>query len=354
MNFNICCIQYLSLETSPYSTAKSTLRLCTIWQTGRSKRLQIKTMQQLNHHHHHEESVSTYGSFTDRSQRQSDGYSQGLPSSSVTISTSINKYGATRPQYGLLVFGVSLLVLSMIAVVATFHPSIAASNSLSIITMDSSALSTTASNPLIDILQSSSTIIHPQSYYKGKVDEYPSLSIDLEHERQVYNGRTTREQTSMTIEWTNGHFHSSSSDILNKNTNDKNIVALLCGDSDSHLYYMDAKTLSDATSGSDHSHRKLLLRHRIRRRSLTETEWGYYGGKDFDWWGGSGTIREKTWHSSNNDDTTYENFHDGNNVWYIPSVPQYILDQRKCQAIIYYYLRDDEYVGICKSTIIHI
>lgn len=324
---------------------------------GKSKRLQKKKMLQQPNHHHHEESVSTYGSFNDRLQRQSDGCNEGLSFLSVTNSTSINKYGTTRPQYRPLVFGVSLLVLSMIAVVATFHPSIAASPFLSIVTMESSALSTTAStssNPLIDILQSSSTIIHPQSYYKGKVDEYPSLSIDLEHERQVYNGRTTKEQTSITIEWTTGHFHSSSSDILNKNTNDKNIVALLCGDSDSHLYYMDAKTLSDATSSSDHPHRNLLLRHRSRRRSLTETEWGYYGGKDFDWWGGSGTLREKTWHSSNNDDTTYENFHDGNNVWYIPSVPQYILDQRKCQAIIYYYLRDDEYVGICKSTIIHL
>lgn len=315
------------------------------------------------HHHPDEKSVSTYGSIIDyQSQCQ---YDQELSSSSVTNNTNNNNHvnntcGSRRPHNRLIYFGVSLVALFMIAVVTTFHLSIAASSSLSMVTMDSSASSTTeseSSNPLIDILQSSSTIIHPQNYYKSKVDEYPSLSIDLEHERQVYNGRTTKEQTSMTIEWTKGRFHSSSSDILNKNSNDKNIVALLCGDSDSHLYYMDAKTLSDAVSNSDHSHRHLLLRHRYQGRSLTETEW-YYGPKDFDWWGGSGTVREKTWHSSSssssNDDYTYESSHDGDNIWYIPSVPQYILDQRKCQAVIYYYIRDDEYVAIQKSTIIHL
>jgi hypothetical protein len=139
---------------------------------------------------------------------------------------------------------------------------------------------------------------------------------------------------------------------LNRNSNEKSIVALLCGQNDSHLYYVDAKTLSDAAS-SDYAHRNLLVRHRNSRRSMTETEW-YYGAKNFDWWGGSGTIREKTWHSSNNDDPTYESFHDGNNIWFIPSVPQYILNQRKCQAVIYYYIRDGEYVVISKSTIVHL
>ena len=312
--------------------------------------------QQSSHRCPHDESfVSTYGSCTDRSQCQSDGSNQqDLISPSVTNRHCCSTYGTSRSRNGILLFGIMLLVVSMIAAVAvTVHPSIASSVSLSMVTMESSALTSENSNPLIDILQSSSTIIHPQSYYKSKVDEFPSLSIDLEHERHVYNGRTTKEQTSITIEWTNGQFRSSSSDILNNNSNEKNIVALLCGESDSHLYYKDARTLSDAAEKSgDHAHRHLLLRHgNQRRRSLTE--W-YYGAKDFDWWGGSGTIREKTWHSSNNDDTTNENDHDGNNVWYIPSVPQDILDQRKCQAVIYYYVRDDEYVVIRKSTIIHL
>ena len=338
-------------EKSPHFTPEKPLTaLCDWYISDRTL-----TMSPQPNHTPLAESVSTYGSFIERPQRQSDEHGQKMSSSHFTNSNTDNTYDTTvsRSQKGLLLFGVSLLVLSMIAVVATFHPTVAASTSLSIVAIVSSASSTTtsaSSNPLVDLLQSSSTIIHPQSYYKGKVDEYPSLSIDLEHERQVYNGRTTKEQTSITIEWTNGRFRSSSSDILNKNSNDKNIVALLCGDGDSHLYFMDAKTLSDAASSSDHSHRH--LRRRNQHRSLTETEW-YYGAKDFDWWGGSGTIREKTWHS-NNDDTTYENIHDGNNVWYIPSVPQYILDQRKCQAVIYYYVRDDEYVVIRKSTIIHL
>ena len=220
-------------------------------------------------------------------------------------------------------------------------------------------------NALIDLLQSSSTIIHPQSYYDEKVDEYPAVSIDLEHERQVYNGHTTKEETSMTISWTNGQFRSSSSSsslpILSPPPleNHHDIVAVLCGDSDSHLqYYMDARTIADAVRGQQQ-----------RRRGLTETEWYYNNNNHFDWWGGSGTVREKTWHSSsssssssstsydNNDDSTdHHNHHhesDGN-VWYISSVPSFILDQRKCQAVLYYYIREDEYVIIGKSNIIHL
>ena len=78
----------------------------------------------------------------------------------------------------------------------------------------------------------------------------------------------------MTIEWTNGLYRSTSTDILNKNPNDKSITALSCGDSDTHLYYMDAKTITDAASNSKPAHQ------RLRRRSLTETEW-YYGAKDY-------------------------------------------------------------------------
>jgi hypothetical protein len=329
----------------------------------------MSQQQQLTlHPNSQKKSVTMYGSCVDGIQEEcgtSEEYNQELSSSKIETKKPIHEtYRNNRPFHGLFLFGVSLLVMAVV-VATTFHPSIiassslsstAASTSLSMLAMESttSTSTTTTTNQLIDILQSSSTIIHPQSYYKSKVDEFPSLSIDLERERQVYNGRTTKEQISMTIEWTNGLFHSSSTEILNSNSNDKSIIALLCGDSDSHLYYMDAKTITDAASHPKKTRQRFLLRH----RTLTETEW-YYGAKDyFDWWGGSGTIREKTWHTNsnnNNDDTTYEYSHDGNDsVWYIASVPQSILDHRKCQAIIYYYIRDEEYVVMSKSTIIHV
>ena len=311
-----------------------------------------------NHHHHHTTTTTT----TEDDTRPGDTSVDERHPSPFWL-------GRRKPSLLLGIVVVTVFSLWMVMVIVSFQP---VTTSLFLLgAMESSSSSSNSNNnnnnnnALIDLLQSSSTIIHPQSYYDEKVDEYPAVSIDLEHERQVYNGHTTKEETSMTISWTNGQFRSSSSSsslpILSPPPleNHHDIVAVLCGDSDSHLqYYMDARTIADAVRGQQQ-----------RRRGLTETEWYYNNNNHFDWWGGSGTVREKTWHSSsssssssstsydNNDDSTdHHNHHhesDGN-VWYISSVPSFILDQRKCQAVLYYYIREDEYVIIGKSNIIHL
>jgi hypothetical protein len=321
------------------------------------------------------------------------------------------KRSRTNVSIALATFGLALLIISIVVTIL-YNPSIlqslssssstTSSTSISMVALASSSSSSSSTttttgsdsgdtNRLVDLLQRSSTIIHPQSYYKSKVDEYPSMYIDLEHERQVYNGHSTTERSIMTISWTDGQFRDSHDSILTDDTNDKNIVALQCGDSDSRLHIVDAKTLSDAASTSSTEDNN--ARHRqLRSQSTAPTgthrmlKWyDYYGLKDIDWWGGSGTLREKAWRSNwnsnnNNNNNDYKdsdnskwhttehyesssssynsenNYYggDGSNEWYIGSVPSYILNQRKCQAIIYYHIHDDEYVVVGKSTILHL
>jgi hypothetical protein len=237
---------------------------------------------------------------------------------------------------GLILFGMTILIVS-VAVVVLFQSAntliTSPTSTLSIVnTVSDSGRSTESMTPL-DELQDPSTVVHPSSYISAS--KFPQISLDFDRERQVNNGYSVIEQTSITVSWTMGRVNDH--DLLDPQ---RDIIALLCGDSLSH--FVEAKRLAQTSS---------------RRRRLGS--WHYGSSKNSDWWGGSGVVHERTWRSSSSfdgwhiiHDSSYESDNDDDNQWIIDPVPESILDQKKCQFVIYYKIRDYEYVAVSKSAII--
>jgi hypothetical protein len=285
------------------------------------------------------------------------------------------KRNAVSQQVALITFGVSLLVISFVLSIL-FYPSsssfapASSSSTISMVTLDSSSNEYDdhdQNQNLIKILQSPSTTIHPQSFYKDKVHEFPSMSIDLEHERQIENDNVTTEQTTITVSWTDGEFRDSKDSILSDETNDQNIIALQCGKSESQLHSVIVETLSDATSSSSSSKTSssstssdMITDNSIRyrnlrtsnRRQLTQTKWFHWDKKDHH---DHHDDDKSKWQTFMEHKYEYTNTY-GTNVWYIPSLPDSVLNEQhqRCQAVIYYYINDDEYVIISKSTFVYL
>jgi hypothetical protein len=236
----------------------------------------------------------------------------------------------------LMLFGATVLIVSSTFMVTLFKSSDApiVSPTLFLVATESESSRSTESQTPLEELQDPSTILHPSNYVSAR--KYPQISLDFDREREVNNGYSTMEQTSIKVSWTMGRVNDH--DLLDA---ERDIIALLCGNSLSH--FEEAKTLADVSS-----HRRRL------------GGWHYGGShRNSDWWGGSGVVHEKTWRSSSYydgwhivHDSSYESGSDGNNQWNLDPVPQSIVDQKKCQFVIYYKIRDQEYAAVSKSAII--
>jgi hypothetical protein len=237
----------------------------------------------------------------------------------------------------LMLFGLAALVVSVSSMVALFQssdgPIISPTSTLAMVSTEGESSHSESLTPLEE-LQDPSTVLHPSSYVSAR--KYPEISLDFDREREVNNGYSTVEQTSILVSWTMGRVNDH--DLLDS---ERDIIALLCGDNLSH--FEEAKSLAEASS---------------RRRRLGG--WHYGGSRrNSDWWGGSGVVHEKTWRSSSYydgwhivHDSSRESESDGENQWHLDPVPQSILDQKKCQFVIYYKIRDQEYAAVSKSAII--
>lgn len=238
----------------------------------------------------------------------------------------------------LMLFGAAVLVFSIAFMVTLFQssdgPVVSPTATLAMVNAGSESSHSTESQTPLEELQNPSTVLHPSSYVSAR--KYPQISLDFDREREVNNGYSTIEQTSIKVSWTMGRVNDH--DLLDS---ERDIIALLCGDNLNH--FEDAKTLAEASS---------------RRRRLVG--WHYGGSRrNSDWWGGSGVVHEKTWRSSSYydgwhivHDSSIDSENDGKNQWNLDPVPQSIMDQKKCQFVIYYKIRDQEYAAVSKSAII--
>lgn len=236
----------------------------------------------------------------------------------------------------LMLFGAMVLILSV--TLTLFHSTdatiVSPTSALSMVASAGESSRSTESQTPLEELQDPSTVLHSSSYVSAR--KYPQISLDFDREREVNNGYSTVEQTSIKVSWTMGRVNDH--DLLDA---ERDIIALLCGDSLNR--FEEAKTLAQASS---------------RRRRLGG--WHYGGNRrNSDWWGGSGVVHEKTWRSSSYydgwhivHDSSYESESDSMNQWNLDPVPQSIVDQKKCQFVIYYKIRDQEYAAVSKSAII--
>lgn len=211
------------------------------------------------------------------------------------------------------------------------------------------------------------------------VQEWPELSLDLEHELETVNGRST-ERTSLTVSWTVGLDDSSREDGRSGVLNDTDdVLVLRCGDLDipNEMHVKEAATLAQVKAAamqqkkSKKNGRSLLgdwsyhnddddqeRWHIIRRprRHRRTSQWHDWRTSDAEWNSGNeewhnNRDREEWKYSSSS--SKEEEWSSDENEWHIADVPSEILREPYCQFALFHKIQPLEYVVVSESAIIH-
>jgi hypothetical protein len=271
----------------------------------------------------------------------------------------------------LWVVAVSLLVAAtyLVGLAATFSPSASTVVSADLVTNTHTALegssmvsSSASAAGTTDVIHDDTALandleeyalIHDvgqRKYYFHDVDKWPDVSLDLEREQETING-AKHESSSLLISWSNGRRASKS--VLH----DDDVVALQCGKSLETLRIVKAATLSHVRDAHHVPQRHLQVAEHgsdaTRAGGRRATEW--FGGHRTDWFDGRYSHGE--W-NANKEEWARERINEkewtgvDENEWLIDPVPEEIMVEPHCQAILCHMIEELEYVVVAESSLI--
>jgi hypothetical protein len=272
----------------------------------------------------------------------------------------------------LWVVAVSFLVAAtyLVGLAATFSPSASRVVSADLVTNTNTAVegSTTVSSSAsatgtADIVHDDTALandleeyawIHDvgeRKYYFHDVEKWPEVSLDIEREQETING-AKHETSSLLISWSNGRRTSKS--VLH----DDDVVALQCGKSLDTLRIVKAATLSHVRDGHHEPQRHLaqVAEHSndvARAGGRRAAEW--FDGHRTDWFDGRYSHGE--W-NANKEELARERIFEkewtgvNENEWLIDPVPEEVMVEPYCQAILCHMIEELEYVVVAESSLI--